>query len=52
MMMKDLLFLLISNIFGRGFGAGRRSTNHVEGFSISADFKSFRKGAWGREGAH
>ena len=41
--MKDSLFLLISNVLGKGCGAGRGSTN--EGFSVSDDFKCFGKGA-------
>ena len=44
MMMKDSLLLLISNVLGRGFGAGRGPTNDDEGFSVSADLKCFRKG--------
>ena len=50
MMMKESLFLLISNVLGRGCGhcgAGRRPTNHDEGFFVSADFKCFRKRMWG-----
>ena len=31
---------------------GRGPTNDGEGFFVSADFKCFRKGMWGREGAH
>ena len=45
MMMKEYLFLLISNVLGRGFGAGRGPTNDSEGFFVSTDFKCFRKGA-------
>ena len=41
MMMKDFLFLLISNVLGRG------PSNDDEGSSVSADFKCFRKGVWG-----
>ena len=44
MMVKDFLFLLISNVLGRGVELGRRSTNAGEGFFVSADFKCFRKG--------
>ena len=51
MTMKDSLFLLISNVFGRGCGAGRGPTPYVEGFFVSVDFKCFRKGLWGQEGA-
>ena len=32
MMMKDCLFLLISNVLGRGCGAGRGPTNDGDGF--------------------
>ena len=46
MMMKNSLFLLISNVLGRG------PTNDVEEFSVSVVFKGFRKGIWGWEGAH
>ena len=44
MMVKDSLFLLISNVLGRG------PTNDGEGFFVSADFKCFRKRVlgWGR----
>ena len=45
MMMKDSLFLLISNVLRRGCGAGRGPNNDDEGFFVSADFKCFRKGA-------
>ena len=45
MIMKDSLFLLISNVLGRG------PTNYEEGISVSADFKCLRKGLWGWEGA-
>ena len=47
MMMKDSLFLLISNVLGRGCGPGRGPNNDDEGFFVSADFKCFRKGMWG-----
>ena len=47
MMVKDSLFLLLSNLLGRGFGAVRGPTNDDEGFFVSADFKCFRKGVWG-----
>ena len=47
MMVKDSLFLLISNVLGRGCGAGRGPNNDDEGFFVSADFKCFRKGVWG-----
>ena len=43
MMMEDSLFLLISNVLGRGRGAGWGPTNDNEGFIVSADFKCFRK---------
>ena len=46
MMMKDSLFLLISNVLGRGLELERGPTNDNEGFSISADFKCFRKRKW------
>ena len=52
MMMKDSLFLLISNVLGRGFGIGREPTNDDEGFFVFADFKCFGKGMWGLKGAH
>ena len=46
MMVKDSLFLLISNVLGRGL------INVDEGISVSADFKCFRKEVWSwREGA-
>ena len=35
MMVKDYLFLIISNLLGRGFGAGRVPTNYKR-FSVSA----------------
>ena len=41
MMLKDSLFLLISNVLGRG------PTNDDEGYSVSAGFKCFRKWVWG-----
>ena len=41
MMMKDFLFLLISNVLGRG------PTNDYEGFLVSADCKCFGKWVWG-----
>ena len=47
MMMKASLFLLISNILGRGLGAGEGATNDDEGFFVSADFKCLRKAVWG-----
>ena len=47
MMMKDSLFLLISNVLGRWCGPGRGPNNDDEGFFVSADFKRFRKGVWG-----
>ena len=47
MMVKETLFLLVSNVLGRGCGAGRGPTNDDEGFIVSVDFKYFRKGAWG-----
>ena len=43
--MKDSLFLLISNVLGKG------PSNDDEGISVSADFKYFREGVWGWEGA-
>ena len=52
MMMKNSLFLLISNVLGRGVGLGWGPTNDYEGFFVSADFKCLRKGVWGCEGAH
>ena len=45
MMAKDSLFLLISNVLGRGVGLGKGPTNDGEGFFVSDDFKCFRKGA-------
>ena len=42
---KDSLFLLISNVLGRG------PANDDEGISVSADFKCFRKGCGVGEGA-
>ena len=41
MMMKNSLFLLISNALGRG------PTKDDEEFSIFVVFKCFRKGVWG-----
>ena len=41
MMVKDSLFLLISNVLGRG------PNNDDEGISVSADFKCFKKEVWG-----
>ena len=41
MIMKDSLFLLISNFLGRG------PSNDDEGISVSADFQCFRKRVWG-----
>ena len=52
MMMKDSLFVLISNVVGGGMGLGRGPSNEDEGFFVSADFKCLRKGVWGCEGAH
>ena len=52
MMMKDSLFLLISNVIGRGCGARRGATNDDEGFFVSVDFKCFRKEVWDQKGAH
>ena len=52
MMVKDFLFLLISNVLSRGCGVGRGPANTDEGFFVSVDFKCFRKGVWGKEGAH
>ena len=34
MMIKDSLFLLISNVLGRGCGAGRGPNNDDEGFFL------------------
>ena len=48
MKMKDSLFLLISNVLGRGCGVGRGSTNADEGFFVSVDFKCIWTGVWGR----
>ena len=39
MMLKDSLFLLISNVLGRGCGARRGPNNDDERFFVSADFK-------------
>ena len=47
MMMRGSLFVLISNVLGRGCGAGRGPTNDDEGFFISADFECVRKDVWG-----
>ena len=47
MMVKDSLFLLISNVLGRG-----PNNDDDEEFSVSAVLKCFRKGIWGWEGAH
>ena len=52
MMMKDYLFLLISDVVGRGCGAGRGPTNDGEGLSVSAYFKCCRKWVWSGEGAN
>ena len=49
--MKDSLFLLISNVLGRGCGVGRGTTNADEVMRYSL-FLLFRKGVWGKEGAH
>ena len=46
-MVKDSLFLLISNVLGRGCGAREGPTNDDEGIFVSADFKYSRKGVWG-----
>ena len=46
MMMKDSSFLLISNVLGRGFGAGRGPINDDEGFFVSANFRCCWKGVW------
>ena len=46
LMMKDYLFLMISNIVGTG------PTNDDKEFFVSAEFKCFRKGAGGRKDAH
>ena len=48
MTVKDLLFLLVSNVLVRGCGAGRGPTNDGEGFFVSADFKCLGKGGRGR----
>ena len=42
MMVKDSSFLLISNVLGRGCGAGREPNNVDEGFFVFTDFKCFR----------
>ena len=42
MLVKDSLFLFISNVIGSRCGVGRRPTNDGEGFFVSADFKCFR----------
>ena len=51
MMMEDSLFLLISNVLGRGCGAREgahsRPSNDVEGFFVSAYFKMFKEGGVG-----
>ena len=52
MMVKESRFLLISNVLGRGCGAGRGTTNIDEGFFVSVDLKSFWKEVWGLKGAH
>ena len=52
MMMKGPLFLLISNVWGVWGQKGGGPTNDDEGFLVSADFKCFRKGMWGQEGAY
>ena len=44
MMMKDSLFLLISNVSGRGVGPGKGPTNDDEGFFASVDFKFLGRG--------
>ena len=46
MMLKDSLFLLISNVLGRG------PINDDEGISVSVDFKSLGRGCGAGEGAH
>ena len=51
MLMKDSLFLLISNVLGRRCGARRGPTNDGEGFSFSAYFRCCRKGVCDWEGA-
>ena len=45
MMVKDSLFLLISNVLGISVWLGKGPINDVEVFFVSADFKCFRKGA-------
>ena len=47
MIMKDSLFLLISNVLGRECGAGRGPTGNDEEFLVFADFKCFRKDVYG-----
>ena len=47
MMVKDYLFLQVSNVLGRGVGLGRHPSNDDEGISVSAVFKCFRKWVWG-----
>ena len=43
MMVKDSLFLLISNVFKRGCDDWEGPTNDGDGFFVSADFKYLRK---------
>ena len=45
-------FVLISNVLESGCGTGRGPTNDDEGCFVSGDFKCFRKGVWGQDGAH
>ena len=53
MMVKDSLFLLISDVLGTGCWAREGAHyNDDEGFFVSADFKWFRKRVWGQEGTH
>ena len=48
MMVKDSLFLQISNVLERGCGTREGAQyNDDEGISISAGFKCFRKWVWG-----
>ena len=42
MMMKESLFLLISNVLGRECGAGEGSTNDGEGFFVSGHLNSYQ----------
>ena len=53
MMVKDYLFLLISDVLGTGCGAGEGAHyNDDEGFFVSSDFKCFRNRVRSQKGAH